>query len=68
MGLKEFFVNSLYILGIVFIVVTITHLILNAVQKAMFIRTIRKAIEDGNVQVITDSELKKIIGEDDEDE
>lgn len=63
MDLKTLFINSMYILGIVAIVVAITHLIMDAAHKAFVINSIRKAIEDGNVEVISSEEAKKIIDE-----
>ena len=68
MDLKTFYFNSLYILGIVAIVVAITHLIMDAVHKAFVINSIRKAIEDGNVEVVSSEEAKKMIEEMEEEE
>ena len=63
MDLKTFFINSIYILGIVAIVVAITHLIMDAAHKALVINSIRKAIEEGNVHVVSGDEAKKMIEE-----
>lgn len=68
MELKTFYYNSLYILGIVAIVVAITHLIMDAAHKAFVINSIRKAIEDGNVEVISSEEAKKMIEKMEEEE
>lgn len=58
----------MYILGIVAIVVAITHLIMDAAHKAFVINSIRKAIEDGNVEVISSEEAKKMIEKMEEEE
>lgn len=68
MDLKTFYYNSLYILGIVAIVVAITHLIMDAAHKAFVINSIRKAIEDGNVQIVSSEEAKKMIEKMEEEE
>lgn len=68
MDLKTLFINSMYILGIVAIVVAITHLIMDAAHKAFVINSIRKAIEDGNVEVISSEEAKKMIEKMEEEE
>lgn len=68
MDLKTFFTNSIYVLGIVAIVVAITHLIMDAVHKAFVINSIRKEIKDGNVEVVSSEEAKKMIEEMEEEE
>lgn len=68
MDLKTLFINSMYILGIVAIVVAITHLIMDAAHKAFVINSIRKAIEDGNVQIVSSEEAKKMIEKMEEEE
>lgn len=65
MYLKAFFFNSLYVLGIVIIVISITHMIMNAINRAICIKAMNKAVEEGRFEVVSDEEVKKMLEGDD---
>ena len=67
MYLKAFFFNSLYVLGIVIIVISITHMIMNAINRAICLKEMNKAVEEGRFEVASDEEVKKMLEGDDRD-